>query len=88
MGGCSKRIKASLGYITGEKKKEDRKEGKERRKGERKEKKVGRRKNKREIRKNEKATSTLPCASSLCSVLVSFGIFPAHSLIDSNRLEA
>lgn len=48
MGGCGKRIKASLDYITGEKKKEDRKEGKEKRKEGRKEKNVGRRNNKRE----------------------------------------
>lgn len=48
MGGCGKRIKARLDYLTGDKKKEDRKKGKERRKEGRKEKKVGRRKNKRE----------------------------------------
>lgn len=48
MGGCGKRIKVNLDYITGEKKKEDRKEGKEKRKEGRKEKNVGRRNNKRE----------------------------------------
>lgn len=82
MEGCRKKIKASLGYIMGEKKKEDRKEGKERRKGGRKEKKSRKKKEeKREIIKNEKATSILPCTSSFCSVLVSFCIFPAHSLM-------